>query len=399
MTAGVPLKRLVHINLRTLPETTDPLVEFEYLDVGAVGRGRLLEEPALVSFGAAPTRARRVVQEGDTIVSTVRTYLRAVWSVPRFATSLVVSTGFAVLTPTPALDARFLGWLAQSDLLVENIVARSVGVSYPAINASEIGEIRVPLPPLARQRATADFLTAETGRIDMLISRRRDQLRLLRERFATFVDTVVWRDAPVRALRHCVEKLTVGIVVQPASWYAPDGDDGAVPAVRAIDVSPFSIREADLVRITAEGHRLHPKSELRTGDVVVVRTGQAGVAAVVPPTLDGANCISNLIIRCGTAYDAEFLACVFNSSRVRGHVDAESVGAIQQHFGVDAASRLPVPDLPLPEQRARAAGVRIAGDKVDRLVRALETQVDALEERRRTVVNRAVSGDPVGARR
>src|SRR5204862_363655 len=87
-----------------------------------------------------PETSRRLVHPGDTIVSTVRTYLRAVWPVTERTDDLVVSTGFAVLSPRSQLNPGFLGWSAQSDALIEEIVARSVGVSYPAITAGEIGD-------------------------------------------------------------------------------------------------------------------------------------------------------------------------------------------------------------------------------------------------------------------
>ncbi|MBA2556030.1 MAG: hypothetical protein H0V12_01590 [Chloroflexi bacterium] len=179
-----PLKHLVRINARSLPETTDPECEFKYIDIGSVGRGVLLEEPQRLNFATAPSRARRLLRTGDTIISTVRTYLRAVWPIHDPSFDLVASTGFAVLTPGSRLDARYLGWLAQSDLVVEEIVARSVGVSYPAINALEIGRLRVPAIPLDDQRAIADFLDAETARIDALIAKKRRLIAALRERRA-----------------------------------------------------------------------------------------------------------------------------------------------------------------------------------------------------------------------
>ena len=181
----VPLKRVVGINLQTLPETTEPGFEFRYVDIGAVSRGQLNSEPEATVFASAPSRARRLVRQGDTIISTVRTYLRAVWPVRDSATDLVVSTGFAVLTPTRSIDSRYLGWLIQSDVVVEEVVAHSAGVSYPAINPSDIGTVRVPLPPLARQRAIADYLDRETARIDALIEKKQRMISLLEERWAT----------------------------------------------------------------------------------------------------------------------------------------------------------------------------------------------------------------------
>ena len=89
----VRLKYVVRINPTDLPETTDREYEFRYLDIGAVGRGRLIESPEVMTFGRAPSRARRVVLDGDTILATVRTYLRAVWPVQNCGADLACIDG------------------------------------------------------------------------------------------------------------------------------------------------------------------------------------------------------------------------------------------------------------------------------------------------------------------
>jgi type I restriction enzyme S subunit len=98
-----PLKRWVTMNAAVLPETTSPNHEFRYIDIGAVGTGRLSHEPQKLRFETAPSRARRVLKVADTIVSTVRTYLKAVYFVDADADNLICSTGFVVLTPRPSL--------------------------------------------------------------------------------------------------------------------------------------------------------------------------------------------------------------------------------------------------------------------------------------------------------
>src|SRR5882757_4053250 len=86
-------------------------------------------------FHEAPSRARRKVRNGDILVSTVRTYLKAIATVSDAPDNLIASTGFCVIRPTDGLDAAYAGWVARSDQFVEEVVSRSVGVSYPAINA------------------------------------------------------------------------------------------------------------------------------------------------------------------------------------------------------------------------------------------------------------------------
>ena len=178
----VPLKHLAILNPETLSENTDPAYTFRYIDIGTTGRGYLREKPGLTSFQAAPSRARRVLRPEDTILSTVRTYLRAGWTVGDQGDQFVASTGFVCLRPRSRVDGRYLGWVAQSDMVVEEIAARSVGVSYPAISPAEIGKIKVPVPPLEHQRAIADFLDRETARLDVLIAAQERMVGLLIER-------------------------------------------------------------------------------------------------------------------------------------------------------------------------------------------------------------------------
>jgi type I restriction enzyme S subunit len=186
-----PLKCVVAINSDKLPETTDPDYEIEYVDIGNVNLEAGITSTERYRFENAPSRARRRVRHGDTIVSTVRTYLKAVAQIVNPPDNLTVSTGFAVLRAKPPLDPGFLYRLAQSEPLVERIMAHSVGVSYPAINASEIGRFTIPLPPLDEQRAIAAFLDRETAKIDELIAKKQRLIELLKEKRQAVISRAV----------------------------------------------------------------------------------------------------------------------------------------------------------------------------------------------------------------
>ena len=109
------LKYWLGINRKVLPEDTNPGYTFRYIDIGSVAAGRLIESPKRLRFGDAPSRARRVVTHGDTIISTVRTYLKAVWHAETPQESLVASTGFAVLTPDQNTVPKFVSYICQSN--------------------------------------------------------------------------------------------------------------------------------------------------------------------------------------------------------------------------------------------------------------------------------------------
>jgi type I restriction enzyme, S subunit len=233
--ALTPLKHLTYLNPETLGEETDPGMLFRYIDIGTTGRGVLVDEPQSMTFESSPSRARRVLRPGDTILSTVRTYLRAVWTLRGRDDDLVASTGFVCLRPRSSVEPRFLGWLAQADVVVEEVVARSVGVSYPALNPSEVGLIKVPLPPLTVQLAISDFLDREIARVDALMRAKRqiddlleEELAARRERLLVTQPAVRW--VPLQHLTDPLRPIVYGIV------QAGDEFPGGVPYIKTGDL-------------------------------------------------------------------------------------------------------------------------------------------------------------------
>ncbi len=181
---GWSAKRLKHLatyNDEVLAESTDEEEEIDYVEISGVSLSRGIEVIARMTFGHAPSRARRKVRSGDILISTVRTYLRAIAKVDEALPDLIASTGFCVVRPNDDVDSDFLGWAAKSEPFVSGVVARSVGVSYPAINASELVTIDMPVPPLDTQWRIARFLDESTARIDGLVEKVRNSIARLEE--------------------------------------------------------------------------------------------------------------------------------------------------------------------------------------------------------------------------
>src|SRR5690625_2638122 len=164
-----PLKYVVDIDSEKLKDSEDPDLEIEYIDIGSVDSGGNILKREKLTFENAPSRARRVVQKDDTILATVRTYLRAITQID-YDSDLpqICSTGFSVLRPIN-IHTRFLFYWVRSDYFIDEIMSRSVGVSYPAISSSEVGNLNVPITPIDEQKAIASFLDHETSLIDQLI--------------------------------------------------------------------------------------------------------------------------------------------------------------------------------------------------------------------------------------
>ncbi len=197
------LKRLkfsASINDEALPDTTDPSLYLSYVDIGSVDPIHGIVSSAEMAFEDAPSRARRIVIDGDTIISTVRTYLRAVAAIRNPVPNTIASTGFAVVRPR-SVSPSFISYVLSEQGFIEAIMARSVGVSYPAINVSEIGMLPIPLPPPLEQRAIAVFLDRETEKIDTLVAKKRTLIERLKEERTALITHTVTRGLPPEAAR------------------------------------------------------------------------------------------------------------------------------------------------------------------------------------------------------
>ena len=156
-----------------------------------------------------------------------------------------------------------------------------------------------------------------------------------------------WREV---VLGDVCNRVTVGHVGKMATEYVDDG----VYFLRSQNIKPFSISVEGLLRITEGFHRRISKSALKAGDVVVVRTGYPGTAAVVPPELDGSNCADLVVITPSEELNPHMLAALFNSAWGRSTVGGQLVGSAQQHFNVGSAKamRLRLPSRPTQDQIA-----------------------------------------------
>jgi type I restriction enzyme S subunit len=400
------LKYLLRINLRALSENTPPGFEFRYLDIGTVGRGVLVAEPEMMTFADAPSRARRLLQRGDTLVSTVRTYLRAIWPLRDDGADLVASTGFAVLSPVPQLDPNFLGWCAQSNPFVEEIVARSVGVSYPAINAMEIGDLAIGLPSLTEQEEIADFLDAKTARIDSLIEKKERLIGLLRARQAAVTGLTIKHGLdPLAPMRESGVEW-VGSV--PAHWDVRKIKRlcrvrrGASP--RPIDDPLYFDDDGEYawVRIsdvTSAGKYLHETEQrlsilgssksvrLEPGELFLSIAGSVG-----KPVITTIRCCihDGFVYFVGLGENREFLYYVLASGEPYGGLG--KLGT-QLNLNTDTVGEIRIPVPPREEQDAIVAYLNDESIKTSKLVATVRRQIDLLIEHRRALITAAVTGE------
>ena len=163
----------------------------------------------------------------------------------------------------------------------------------------------------------------------------------------------------VKPLGELCDELTVGHVGSMASEYVVSG----IPFLRSQNVKRGYLDLNGLRYISTEFHQKLKKSRLMPGDIVIVRTGEPGAAALIPDDFGELNCSDLVIARPGKVVDPRFLCYSINST-AEHYISAHLVGAVQQHFNVGSARKLQISLPPLSEQQAIAAVLGSLDDKI-----------------------------------
>ncbi|MEZ2887296.1 restriction endonuclease subunit S [Escherichia coli] len=146
------------------------------------------------------------------------------------------------------------------------------------------------------------------------------------------------------------KSISVGVVIKPTQYYVPEGY--GVKAFRSANVREGFINDSDWVYFSHEGHAINKKSHLKTGDVLIVRTGYPGTACVVTPEFEGSNAIDIVIARPDMDKIIPEYLCAYTNSHIgKSQVLDLQGGMTQKHLNVGAYQVLKINLPPLREQK------------------------------------------------
>ena len=158
-----------------------------YLDLTAVVVPGVLAPPRDLAAKDAPSRARRRVQAGDILVSTVRPNLRGFARVTAAPENLIASTGFAVVTAKCMVDDSLLYHHVMTDEFANYLEESTTGQAYPAVRAVDVANFRFAIAPLPEQQTIAALLDS----VDEAIKRGRKERDALTSLKASAADALL----------------------------------------------------------------------------------------------------------------------------------------------------------------------------------------------------------------
>ena len=152
--------------------------EFEYVDLESVV-GTEMVFHRTENKASAPSRAQRVAKTGDVFFQTVRPYQRNNYLFSMPYENYVFSTGYAQMRPK--INAAFLMCFLQTESFVQNVLDNCTGTSYPAINSSDLSNLKISLPILKSEQSKIGKLISNLDHLITLHQRKCEQTKELKK--------------------------------------------------------------------------------------------------------------------------------------------------------------------------------------------------------------------------
>lgn len=341
----------------------------------------------------------RVVQPGDIVMNALG---KPHGSIGMASEAGITSPAYWVLAPSGIADPRFMHHLLRSEHLINEY--KRLGKNLPPnqfdLSWALFRSIAIPTPALDVQRQVAVFLDGEVSRIDEAVQLRRRQVEALQEQTQSYLseqyDGLVTAFGSVR-LRY--------LGVQARQGWSPQCDD------RLPDPGEWGVLKAGAVNhgrfrpyeVKALPHGVAPRHEfvVRAGDLLVNRASGSldliGSAAIVleplPRTL-----LCDKIYRLSAPTSVLHPLCLvhlWRSKQIREHLRLGASGAdgMANSLPSSVIRDVPLPRMALSDQHKWAAAAQERFDSVEGANSEMTAQITLLEERKRSLITAAVTGE------
>lgn len=317
--------------------------------------------------------------------------------------SRTASVGFSGIMPRPmATSQDFWNWVCGPQLLPEylNYQLKSMSTEFKTLNMGsthqtiyqkDAASLQVVMPPLEEQRAIADHLDRETGRVDTLIEEQQRLIEMLRERRSSVIAARLEPLGHMTRLKH-VSTVQTGITLSGEG----DPADSEWPYLRVanVQIGRVDLREVKTVRVPAERAEA---AMLRSGDVLMTEGGdidKLGRGALwrgdVPNMLHQNHIFA---VRPSEALHSEFLVAWLDGPVARTYFRTTA----KQTTNLAGTNKwtlgnLPLPVPPVEEQRRVVAELGEQTAKIDTTIAETEQFINLARERRSALITAAVTG-------
>jgi type I restriction enzyme S subunit len=300
------------------------------------------------------------------------------------------------------IDPKFLFWCMSSRMVRSQAENYAAGITRVGIRSDLVGSLLVPHVPLEAERAIADYLDAETPRLDALIAKKRRMITLLHDRVQAAIDGLTVPRAlggtadaggpawPMVNLRYCASFFTDGDWIE-----APFITTSGIRLVQTGNIGAGEFRDVGDRYISRETFRQLNCTLIHPGDVLISRLGDRVGGACLAPDIEGGMVASVdvAIMRPNSLLHPRFLVRFLSSSRHLQEAALLSRGTTISRIARSQLGSMQVPLPPMEEQVRIDRVIELEEGRYRRLEGALRHQLLLLQEHRQALITAAVTGE------
>ena len=394
------LSKLVHIDQKSLGKKTPEDFTFSYISLSDVSSGNISKTLEKHSFKSAPSRARRVLQNGDIIMATVRPNLQGFAKITEEFSHCVASTGFAVLSPKDNVSGEFIYQCLYSYQITKQIESLVVGSNYPAINSSDVAGLHIYTPPYPEQRKIAKILSTWDKAIsttECLIDNSKQQKKALMQQLLTGKKRLLddsgmpfegeWEEVRLGEL---IEEFVNGYAFT-ASNYKNHG----IPIITMGNISlDGNFDERQLKQNFWEDDDALDKYKIKLGDLLIAMTDVTPdknlIGRMTIVDVDKTFYLNQRVglLKLSNKIDSIFLKYLSNESSWRKYSIAVSASGVQANMGTKDIKK-GVIHLPHLDEQQKIASVLSNADKE---IELLEQQLADLKQEKKALMQQLLTG-------
>lgn len=322
---------------------------------------------------------------------------------------VVVSTGYIVLQSNPNINKNYLRWLLfQFD--VAHMKTLGAGVRQ-TVNYTDIGNEYYYMPLIQEQQQIAKFLDNATQKMDTLIQKQENLIKLLKEKRQAVISHAVTRglnpdvkfkDSGVEWLGNVPEhwlipkiKNMLSIPITDGPHETPEFLDVGVPFVSAEAISKGHIN-FNKIRgyISKEANKKYSqKYSPKIHDVYMIKSGATtGITAIVEERIDFNIWSPLAVFRTNSKVNPYYLLNYLRSNNFQKAVELYWSYGTQQNIGMNVLENLYMVVPPIEEQQKIASYLDDKTKKIDKLIKKATKSIKLLKEKRTALISAAVTG-------
>ncbi|HBC3406510.1 TPA: restriction endonuclease subunit S [Vibrio parahaemolyticus] len=383
-----------------------------YITTGNVGEGFYKEQG--MGFITQETFKKlncTEVYEGDILISRLNNPIGRACIVPDLGHRIVTSVDNVIFRPDSTYDERFLVYLFSSKDYFKHTSNLARGATMQRISRGLLGNIRVVFPIKEEQIQIANFLDRETAKIDTLIEKQQQLIKLLKEKRQAVISHAVtkglnpqapMKDSGVEWLGEVPEHwetarfkfLCESIIAGPfgssitkdmyqPSGYKVYGQEQVIP--NNFQLGDYFISEKDYEQLS--------RYKVESGDLLISCVGTFGKIAVFPNDAQEGIINPRLIkAKLKSNQNAFYIRELLKSEMIFKQFELLSRGGTMGVINIAILNEIIAAAPPLTEQDEIYSYICIQKEKYRLLIDKATRQIELLKERRTALISAAVTG-------